>query len=122
MDLAFIALSCCGSGGKPRKASILPSASCCIDTTGDCATQLTSLRGSRPTCAAIMAIKACCPPSSSHAHGLAFQISDRAHPISTEQLKATGMASCQDDNRVTRVHSHDEARIKVHVDVGLTRS
>ena len=39
----------CGSGGKPRYASILPSASSCIDSSAGCLTQRMSLRGSSPT-------------------------------------------------------------------------
>src|SRR2546430_16362543 len=51
----FFARSSCGIGGKPRKASILPSARSFIDTVAGCVTQVTSRRGSTPTCASMLA-------------------------------------------------------------------
>src|SRR2546426_504854 len=49
------ARSACGSGGKPRYASIFPSARSRIDSLAGCLTQLMSLLGSRPTYAVMLA-------------------------------------------------------------------
>src|SRR3984893_3978582 len=47
------ACNSCGSGGKPRKPSSFPSMKSCIGFTDGLTTQLMSLLGSIPTCAAI---------------------------------------------------------------------
>src|SRR6266478_6416619 len=53
------ACNSCGSGGKPRKPSSFPSMKSCIGFTDGLTTQLMSLLGSIPTCAAIGARNIC---------------------------------------------------------------
>src|SRR6266478_4245737 len=101
---ALRACSSCGSGGNPRKASILPSTNSSSGLTDGSVTQRMSLAGSSPTWAAI---------SVSNAAGaalmptLALQLGDILDAFPGDQFKAADMHAGEHDDRHPGIDPRD---------------
>ena len=54
-----------------------------------------------------------------HADGLSFEIANRADPLIREQLEASDVPSCQDDDRVAGFKANQQWRHEVHGDIGF---
>ena len=119
----FFARSSCGSGGKPRKASIFPSARSCIDSAGGMRHPVMSLRGSRPTYAShagdedVLDRRRCW-----HGDRLALEVADGSDAVRAEQLEASDVDARRGSRRVHRRPTRMTSGAgELHVDVRITR-
>ena len=114
------ARSSCGSGGKPRNASILPSANSSIGLADGLVTQSISSVGIEPDIGGHDREKHVRARAERlDAHAFALQIEDGADGLVREQLEAAGMHTRQDRDRHAGIDRDDERRREVQTEVDL---
>src|SRR5436190_4968985 len=112
------------AGGAARMASNFPSVrsrahSAVGFTAQGLVTQVTSLLGSNPTYAAMLARKRCGgDPKPGDTYALPLEIPDRADALVSEQLETTNVEAREQDDWFARIDPKDRRRAERHADVG----
>ena len=94
-----------------------------MDSAGGCTTQVMSLRGSRPTLAAMLATNAWRPlPQKGHSHCASLEVAQRPHPVDGEEFVAPRVDARKGDQGTARIHARHDPRSVVGAEVHFTGS